>query len=200
VGKLEASLGTSCRLRADNEQIGSCELSRSLRAVSGAPAAQPVAVLEAARADAVLPLHQEGPRFQQESSSEFERMSRKNSVERSLTGAANRGHSGLEALIPERDEDLELVFPNKRLYLQVKTRNRALRNNDIEGALERFAKIRKQHDVGNRSRQPEFWIISNVPPSESLEQETKAWPPDVFFKSPDFPERRSCFATRLARP
>lgn len=96
------------------------------------------------------------------------------------------GTSKLEALLPERDEDQELTFPDKRLYLQIKTRTRSLTSGDLEGALERFAQIRQEHEKGNRARHPEFWIVSNVAPSAALKQEMTSWPSDVFFKSPDW--------------
>jgi hypothetical protein len=95
-------------------------------------------------------------------------------------------HSKLEALIPERDEDQELVLPEKRLYVQIKTRGQPLTKSDIEGALDRFSKIRMEHRDGRRSRTPEFWIISNVPPTESLKTEMKDWPSDTFFKCPEW--------------
>jgi hypothetical protein len=101
------------------------------------------------------------------------------------------GDSGIESLLPERDEDQELVFPQKRLYLQIKTRNRPLIQSDIEGALDRFAKIRTEHVEGRRLGNPEFWVISNVGPAESLKKDIQSWPSDVFFKSPEWASAES---------
>jgi tetratricopeptide (TPR) repeat protein len=101
------------------------------------------------------------------------------------------GDSKLEALMSERDEDQELIFGDVRLYLQIKTRDHRLVKSDIAGALERFAGIREQHEIGSRARRPEFWIISNAEPARSLKEEIKTWPTDVFLKTPTWTSKHN---------
>ena len=50
--------------------------------------------------------------------------------------------SGADAVVVERDEDVEVVLPKRRVYVQVKTRRRALQWNDLSAAIERFAALR----------------------------------------------------------
>ena len=57
--------------------------------------------------------------------------------------------------------------------------------------LERFARVRAEHDEGRRPLPSEFWIVSNVAPSESLKNQMRAWPSDVFFMSPDWASKES---------
>ena len=61
----------------------------------------------------------------------------------------------------ELDEDVELLTDNgDRLYVQIKTRSSPLIASDIGGALERFERIRLEHQEGRRSGAPSFVIIA----------------------------------------
>lgn len=89
--------------------------------------------------------------------------------------------SGVTHVIVENDEDVELVFPEKRIYGQVKTRGSQLIFSDIDGALARFDQIRTEHTAGRRSGACQFVIISNTTPGPNLWKRvsSQTWPADV---------------------
>jgi hypothetical protein len=97
------------------------------------------------------------------------------------------GMAGASAIIVEADEDIEIVFPERRLYVQVKTRSLALTKGDIGGALERFAKLRTEHVTGRRTGAAEFIVGANVAPGPGLAAALSAadWPVDVRIEWPD---------------
>lgn len=74
----------------------------------------------------------------------------------------------VRSIQPERDEDIELTFDDRRVYIQVKKRAHNLQYHDIKETLDRFGDIRNAHSTGDRSGRYEFWIVSNVPPSTKL--------------------------------
>jgi hypothetical protein len=98
------------------------------------------------------------------------------------------GKIGADSLLVERDEDVEITFSSKKLYIQVKTRGAPLQISHIHDALERFDAIRKLHEGGNRPKPSEFWIVSNSDPSpSSIERVTSPnWPSDVFLQTPGY--------------
>lgn len=55
------------------------------------------------------------------------------------------GQTGATSVVVERDEDIELVTPAGRTYVQVKTRDQAIMPLDIKSALERFDALRQEH-------------------------------------------------------
>lgn len=81
----------------------------------------------------------------------------------------------------ELDEDIELQRAESRIYIQVKTRQRALRRSDIESAVVRFATLRAEHDGGNRSGIARFAIVSNSVPGAHLLRQIQGedWPSDI---------------------
>ncbi|MCV0398187.1 MAG: SEC-C domain-containing protein [Rhizobiaceae bacterium] len=81
----------------------------------------------------------------------------------------------------ESDEDVEVQFEGRRIYVQVKHRKEPLAWNDIEEAVERFAELRAAHQRGERSGEPAFLIISNAAPNGPLAARLAAadWPADV---------------------
>lgn len=89
--------------------------------------------------------------------------------------------TGVTHIVVENDEDVELVFPDKRIYAQIKTRSSHLIFSDINGALSRFESIRAEHAEGRRSGTAEFAIISNSAPGPELSEalRNEAWPSDV---------------------
>lgn len=99
------------------------------------------------------------------------------------------GAAGVERIIVEGDEDVELVLPGKRIYIQIKTRVGNLAPADIAGALERFDLIRQEHAGGKRSGAAAFVIIANAPPSRPLADQigATAWPGDVDIHWPGGP-------------
>lgn len=91
------------------------------------------------------------------------------------------GKAGATAVIIEADEDIEIAFAERRLYVQVKTRSNPLTQGDIDGALERFTKLRQEHGAGRRSGVAEFAIVANIQPGPRLTAALKEadWPADV---------------------
>ena len=94
--------------------------------------------------------------------------------------------SGVTHVIVENDEDIELVFPEKRIYCQVKTRGSQLIFSDIDDALARFDQIRAEHTAGRRSGACQFVIISNTTPGPDLSKRvsSQTWPADVALMYP----------------
>lgn len=99
------------------------------------------------------------------------------------------GDNGVERIVVERDEDVEIVLPRRRIYVQIKTRVGSLSFGDVEGALERFEEIRSQHSKGARTGDASFVIASNAAPSGPLLAKISAddWPKDVQLHWPDGP-------------
>ena len=88
----------------------------------------------------------------------------------------------------ERDEDIEIRFPEIQAYVQVKKRASPLIYSDIEGSVERFTSIRAEHEAGRRPGAPHLWLISNAPPGESLAARlsNQAWPDSVVVRTPSY--------------
>lgn len=86
--------------------------------------------------------------------------------------------NGVERVIVERDEDVEIVLPRRRVYIQIKTRIDSLSFGDVEGALQRFEGIRDEHGKGARDGEASFLIASNAAPSGPLLRKIAAddWP------------------------
>jgi hypothetical protein len=97
------------------------------------------------------------------------------------------------SIVVEADEDVEIVGPKRRLYLQVKTRGQPLVLGDIDGALDRFAKLRQEHIDGKRAGIAQFAIIANVPPGPKLAERIadKDWPADTSVYWPGNPPKES---------
>lgn len=91
------------------------------------------------------------------------------------------GAAGVEQIIVEGDEDVELVLPARRIYIQIKTRVDTLAPGDVSAALERFDDIRKEHAEGRRTGEAVFVIVTNAPPSNTLQLKIEGadWPADL---------------------
>jgi SEC-C motif len=85
------------------------------------------------------------------------------------------------AIIVEADEDIEIALPDGRVYAQIKTRSDPVTHADIDGAIDRFAKIRKEHASGAREGVASFLIVANIEPGPKLRQDARSgsWPSDV---------------------
>lgn len=96
---------------------------------------------------------------------------------------------GASAVVVERDEDVEIVLPTGRLYVQVKSRTARLNLGDIESALERFDRLRDEHATGRRKDEPQFVIVASQPPNGPLASwiASEAKQPDVHFLWPGAP-------------
>lgn len=93
----------------------------------------------------------------------------------------------LVSLYTERDEDIELQFKERYLYIQVKTRKNQLQKADINDTLIRFSKIRELHSSNQRPSIPECIIVCNVPPGKVLLDDINSvnWAADVKVLWPD---------------
>lgn len=99
----------------------------------------------------------------------------------------------MESVEVESDEDVEVQFDGRRIYVQVKHRKEPLAWNDIEGALTRFGELRVVHKSGERHGDPAFLIVSNSAPNGPLAARLAAadWPDDVRVDWPSAdPEKR----------
>lgn len=85
------------------------------------------------------------------------------------------------AIVVEKDEDLEIVFSDRRIYLQVKTRSASLKFSDIESNLQRFDSLRIEHVEGRRQGFASFFVVANVAPGPELfaRLQSDEWPVDV---------------------
>lgn len=85
------------------------------------------------------------------------------------------------AIVVEADDDIEIVLPGGRLYVQVKTRAQALTRGDIDGALSRFEALRGEHASGFRCGTANFLVVSNVAlgPKLTADYGASDWPADV---------------------
>lgn len=99
------------------------------------------------------------------------------------------GPNGVKQIVVERDEDVEIVLPRRRIYVQIKTRVGGLNFGDVEGALQRFEEIRSAHGKGAREGDANFVIASNAAPSGPLLEKISAddWPTDVQLHWPGGP-------------
>lgn len=98
--------------------------------------------------------------------------------------------AGAQTLLMELDEDVEVAFPDRHLYLQVKTRQDYLTWGDIKGSVEQFAKVRTEHTAGRRPAAAKLLVVSNVAPGPDLLQRTRQthWPADVSLLWPGRPD------------
>lgn len=76
--------------------------------------------------------------------------------------------AGVTSVVIERDEDVEIVLPLQRIYVQVKSRLQPLIPSDINSALERFARLRAEHIELRREGSAHFAIVANQPPGPAL--------------------------------
>lgn len=97
--------------------------------------------------------------------------------------------AGARLLRVERDEDVEVVFDDRYLYLQVKTRQGSLTWSDVQGAVEQFARIRGEHTSGRRVGIPWLIVVTNAKLGPDLLERTLklSWPTDVALVGPGTP-------------
>ncbi|MEU5838357.1 ATP-binding protein [Streptomyces diacarni] len=96
---------------------------------------------------------------------------------------------GAHRLLVERDEDIEVVLPGRRVYLQVKTRSRNLQWGDIQSAVENYDAVRALHEHGNRPGRPSLVIVTDTTVGPGLAEQIASdqWPRDVHILSPGAP-------------
>jgi len=76
--------------------------------------------------------------------------------------------AGVASVVVERDEDVEVVLPLRRIYVQVKSRSQPIIPSDIDSALARFSRLRTEHTEGRREGAAHFVIVANQPPGPAL--------------------------------
>ncbi|WP_105511995.1 SEC-C metal-binding domain-containing protein [Paraburkholderia sp. BL21I4N1] len=76
--------------------------------------------------------------------------------------------AGATSVVVERDEDVEIVLPSRRIYVQVKSRSQPIIPSDIDSALERFSRLRAEHVAGRRGGVAHFAIVANQAPGPAL--------------------------------
>ena len=93
------------------------------------------------------------------------------------------------SVVIERDEDVEIVFQDHHIYIQVKTRSNALKYSDIESAIHRFDSLRLEHAAGQRPGSASFVVVANIAPGPVLlaRLQSADWPTDVTVQSPGNP-------------
>ena len=81
----------------------------------------------------------------------------------------------------ETDEDVEVQLEKRRIYVQIKYRNRPLAWGDIKDVLARFAALSSAHKSGEREGDATFLIVCNSAPNGPLTAKlaAKDWPIDV---------------------
>lgn len=97
---------------------------------------------------------------------------------------AQRSH---EAVVVERDEDLEVVRTGERWYLQVKNYSHSLTPSVLADTFCLFDELRSKHASGDRDGSARFFVVSSSEPGPKLlkQMNSDAWPPDVEFVSPE---------------
>lgn len=69
--------------------------------------------------------------------------------------------TGATSVVVERDEDIELVTPAGRCYIQVKTRSQPIMPADINSTMERFDSLRQEHQQGRRQGRATCVVVVN---------------------------------------
>jgi hypothetical protein len=103
--------------------------------------------------------------------------------------------TALQSIVVESDEDIELILPDRRIYMQVKTRSDNLAFHEVSEILDRFSRIRAEHENGNREGDACFAILSNAPPAPKLLAALEAddWPDHVELYWPGGPAPKDSF-------
>lgn len=92
---------------------------------------------------------------------------------------------GARCVCVEKDEDIEIDFPGRTLYVQVKTRAQPLSAADVGSAFERFKELRDEHTNGRRTGVGRFLIVANKPPSRQLAERLRQKEGDVSYLWPE---------------
>lgn len=83
-------------------------------------------------------------------------------------GCLLKGASGVERVVVEHDEDLELQAEGRHIYAQVKMRSGKLLGGEVEGFFTRSKDLAATHSNGARQGAAEFWLITNAEISSGL--------------------------------
>ena len=83
------------------------------------------------------------------------------------------GQTGATSVVVERDEDIELVTPAGRFYIQVKTRSQPIMPADIKSTMDRFDALRQEHRQGRRRGRATFVVVVNRALGPSLAEQVE---------------------------
>lgn len=83
------------------------------------------------------------------------------------------GQTGATSVVVERDEDIELVTPAGRFYIQVKTRSQPIMPADIKSTMDRFDALRQEHHQGRRQGRATFVVVVNRALGPSLAEQVE---------------------------
>lgn len=83
------------------------------------------------------------------------------------------GQIGVTSVVVERDEDIELVTPAGRIYIQVKTRSQPIMPADIRETIDRFNALRQEHQQGRRRGRATFVVVANRALGPSLVEQVE---------------------------
>lgn len=83
------------------------------------------------------------------------------------------GQIGVTSVVVERDEDIELVTPAGRIYIQVKTRSQPIMPADISATIDRFNALRQEHQQGRRRGRATFVVVVNRALGPSLVEQVE---------------------------
>ena len=119
-------------------------------------------------------------------------------------GCLLRGASGVESVLVEHDEDMELTAEGRHIYAQVKMRSGTLLGVELEGFFTRAKDIASAHTSGTRQGTAEFWLVTNAEISGGLasrlaEEHIALWSPNAVTRDePLFPSPSAGVAASFA--
>jgi hypothetical protein len=83
-------------------------------------------------------------------------------------GCLLKGSSGVESVVVEHDEDMELVTGERHIYAQIKMRSATLHEHELDGFFARTKDLAAAHASNARRGIAEFWLVTNADVSEGL--------------------------------
>jgi hypothetical protein len=83
-------------------------------------------------------------------------------------GCLLKGSSGVEDIVVEYDEDLEIATGQRHIYVQIKTRTESLLEGELDGFFTRARDLAAAHANGTRPGSAEFWLVTNAKVSAGL--------------------------------
>lgn len=76
--------------------------------------------------------------------------------------------TGVDRVMVEHDEDLELVTGQRHIYAQIKTRTGTLLEGELDEFFTRMRDLKTAHANGARAGSAEFWLVANATVSGGL--------------------------------
>jgi hypothetical protein len=83
-------------------------------------------------------------------------------------GCLLKGDPGVQSVVVEHDEDLELLTGQRHIYAQIKTRAGTLLAGELDGFFARARDLSAAHANGARPGSAEFWLVTNAEVSGGL--------------------------------